>query len=106
MDRRRFLVTSLAGALAAPLPAKAQQANRPYRIAFLPDFSPGREYRLKLFAETLRQLGGIEGRDYVLYRSGVFYEGDTRLALDRVVKSNPDLILTFPSAARGRRDSP
>jgi hypothetical protein len=31
MDRRRFLLTSLAGALAAPLAAEAQQAEKVYR---------------------------------------------------------------------------
>ena len=35
MDRRRFLVTSLAGALAAPRAAGAQQARRIYRIGTL-----------------------------------------------------------------------
>jgi putative ABC transport system substrate-binding protein len=80
--------------LAAPL-SHAQQANRPARIAFLPDFSPGREQRLKLFVERLRESGRIEGRDYIFYRSGVFYEGDTKLALDRVLTAKPDLILTF-----------
>ena len=32
MDRRRFLLTSLAGALAAPLAAEAQPAGKVYRI--------------------------------------------------------------------------
>jgi hypothetical protein len=36
MDRRRFLLTSLAGALAAPFSANAQQARGMYRIGFLP----------------------------------------------------------------------
>ncbi len=67
--RRQFLIGT--GALLAASLAHAQQANRPHRIAFLPDFSPGREYRLKLFVETLRELGRVEGRDYVFYRSGV-----------------------------------
>jgi hypothetical protein len=35
MDRRRFLLTSLAGALAAPLAAEAQQAERVYRVGYL-----------------------------------------------------------------------
>jgi hypothetical protein len=29
MDRRRFLLTSMAGAFAVPLPAEAQKAARP-----------------------------------------------------------------------------
>ena len=35
MDRRRFLLTSLAGALAAPLAAEAQQAAKVARIGYL-----------------------------------------------------------------------
>jgi putative ABC transport system substrate-binding protein len=94
IDRRTFLAGTGAALLAAPL-AHAQQAGRPYRIGLLPDFSPAREPRLKSFVERLRELGRIEGRDYVLYRSGVFYEGDTKLALDRVLEAKPDLILTL-----------
>jgi hypothetical protein len=41
MDRRHFLLTSLAGAVAAPLAAGAQQAGRVYRIGYLsPDSGP------------------------------------------------------------------
>ena len=35
MIRRRFLLTSLAGAMGAPLAAEAQQAGKVYRIGFL-----------------------------------------------------------------------
>jgi hypothetical protein len=35
MDRRRFLLTSLAGACAAPLAAGAQQAERVWHIGVL-----------------------------------------------------------------------
>jgi ABC-type uncharacterized transport system substrate-binding protein len=35
MDRRRFLLTSLAGALATPLVAGGQQTGKVYRIGFL-----------------------------------------------------------------------
>jgi hypothetical protein len=35
MHRRRFLLTSLAGTLAAPLAAEAQQAGRVPRVALL-----------------------------------------------------------------------
>ena len=51
--------------------AQAQQAGRPYRIALLPDFRPSYEPLLRLFAETLRESGRIEGRDFVFYRSGI-----------------------------------
>jgi hypothetical protein len=35
MDRRRFLLTSVAGALAAPLAAQAQPAQKVWRIGYL-----------------------------------------------------------------------
>ena len=35
MDRRRFLLTSLAGALSAPLGAVAQQAPKVWRVGYL-----------------------------------------------------------------------
>ncbi len=35
MDRRRFLLTSLAGAVAAPLAVGAQQVGKIYRIGYL-----------------------------------------------------------------------
>jgi hypothetical protein len=35
MDRRRFLLASLAAAVAAPIGAGAQQAGKIYRIGFL-----------------------------------------------------------------------
>jgi hypothetical protein len=35
MDRRRFLLTSLAGAFAAPLDVRAQRTEKVYRIGYL-----------------------------------------------------------------------
>ena len=40
MDRRRFLLTSLAGALAAPLAAEAQPTGKIYRVGWLVSGSP------------------------------------------------------------------
>ena len=37
MDRRRFLLTSLAAAFVTPLSAEAQQTGKVYRIGFLWD---------------------------------------------------------------------
>jgi putative ABC transport system substrate-binding protein len=92
VDRRAFLATLTGGLVAAPL-ALAQQSSRPYRIALLPDFAPTWMPLLKLFVESLHQSGRIEGRDYVLYRSGVFYASETTPALERVMAAEPDLIL-------------
>jgi len=40
MDRRRFLLISLAGVLAAPLAAEAQQPAKVHRIGYLSSGSP------------------------------------------------------------------
>jgi putative ABC transport system substrate-binding protein len=48
---------------------------------------------LKILADALRRWGRIEGRDYVIYRSGVRYGPDTTLARDRALEAKPDLII-------------
>lgn len=47
---------------------------------------------MRLFTETLRESGRIEGRDFVFYRSGIFAGPDTDQAVRRVVEEKPDLI--------------
>ncbi|HYM58159.1 MAG TPA: hypothetical protein VES79_09355, partial [Solirubrobacteraceae bacterium] len=63
MDRRRFLLTSLAGALAAPLVAGAQQAPKVWRVGYL-TFAPG-PYD-EAFREGLRELGYVEGKNLII----------------------------------------
>lgn len=94
MKRRDSVLALLAIAAAGdPLPALAQEPRAPLRIALLPDFKGPWESWLKIVQDGLRELGRIEGRDYVLYRSGVFYEDDAALAVDRALQARPDLIL-------------
>src|SRR5687768_8054170 len=57
MDRRRFLLTSLAGTLTAPLAAGAQQVGGPRVIGLL---ATARD-AYHAFKETLRAIGWIEG---------------------------------------------
>lgn len=97
MNRRdtvRFLLAL--GATVGPLCdlVPAQTPRKPYRIALLSDFRPGQEPLLKLFAETLRGSGRIEGRDFVFYRSGIFYGQDIERSVRLVVDEKPDLIFT------------
>jgi putative tryptophan/tyrosine transport system substrate-binding protein len=63
MNRRRFLLTSLAGAVAVPLAAKAQHAGGRYRIGFLP-FSTCSVP--EAFRSALNSLGYVEGRNVVI----------------------------------------
>ena len=70
MNRRRFLLISLAGALGAPLAAEAQQAAKMYRIAMLtagPSACPETSVT-RAFRRGLAEAGYTEGRDFILDR--------------------------------------
>ena len=67
MHRRRFLLTSLSGALAAPLAAGAQQAGR--QIGFLSPSSlsdPRTRAFVEAFRQRLRELGWAEGQNLTI----------------------------------------
>jgi putative ABC transport system substrate-binding protein len=67
MDRRRFLLTSLAGALAAPLAVEAQQAGKVYRIGYLSSRGcPIRPEMMGPFRQGLRELGYVEGQNIII----------------------------------------
>ena len=99
MDRRRFLLTSLAGAVVAPLAAEAQQAGKVRRIGYLQAHVsglPGTFY--EVLREGLRDLGYVVDRNLVLeYRLG-----GSRARLDELaaelVRLNVEVIVT-PGAA-------
>jgi putative ABC transport system substrate-binding protein len=63
MDRRRFLLTSLAGAFAAPFSVNAQQAGVMYRIGFLPFAACSVP---EAFRSALNGMGYVEGRNVVI----------------------------------------
>ena len=65
MDRRRFLLTSLASALATPFAGEAQQTGQMRRIAVLmglPESDPA-QARVAAFRKGLQTLGWEEGRN-------------------------------------------
>jgi putative ABC transport system substrate-binding protein len=67
MDRRRFLLTSLAGAFAAPLAAGAQQAGTVYLVGYLSYFGcPIRPEFIGPFRQGLRELGYVEGQNIII----------------------------------------
>jgi putative ABC transport system substrate-binding protein len=69
MDRRRFLLTSLAGAFAVPLGAEAQQAASLARIGFLTPGSlsePRFPGYVQAFRQGLRELGYVEGQNIAI----------------------------------------
>jgi putative tryptophan/tyrosine transport system substrate-binding protein len=65
MDRRRFLVTSLAGALAAPLAAGAQPAGKVHHVGVLSVGGNVTTWRVgyRPFIEAMRDLDYVEGRN-------------------------------------------
>jgi putative ABC transport system substrate-binding protein len=66
VDRRRFLLTSVAGALAAPLVAEAQKAAKIARIGYLTLYAASSGHLREAFLQGLRDLGYIEGRNVVI----------------------------------------
>jgi putative ABC transport system substrate-binding protein len=66
MDRRRFLVTSLAGVLAAPLTAAAQPGRRLPRVGVLGATSPDLSPPILALRVGFRELGYEEGRDVAI----------------------------------------
>jgi hypothetical protein len=95
MHRRTFLAGTAAVFLSTPLAVEAQPAGKVYRIALLPDVRPALEPLLKIVTETLSELGRIEGRDFVFYRTGIFYGDDTDRAVREAINAKPDLIFGF-----------
>jgi len=63
MDRRRFLMTSVAGALGAPLAIEAQTAGKIAKIGYLTGSSLG---PLDAFKRGLGEHGYIEGRNLAI----------------------------------------
>ena len=71
IDRRRFLLTSLAGAMAVPLAAEAEQAGKVWRIGYLgstPLTAPEMIPIWTAFVDTLRERGWVEGQNIAFER--------------------------------------
>src|SRR4029453_6854037 len=94
MDRRRFLLTSLAGALAASVSARAQQARTIHKIGVLSAQSGASSGASRFLTKQLGQLGYVEGQN--LRIEWRFADGNTgrlpELAAD-LVRLKVDVIL-------------
>jgi putative ABC transport system substrate-binding protein len=67
MDRRRFLLTSLAGVLAAPLATKAQQVGKVHKIGLLgPVLVEQAEPYFAVFRQRMYEHGWVEGQHFTL----------------------------------------
>jgi ABC-type uncharacterized transport system substrate-binding protein len=67
MDRRRFLLTSLAGVIAAPVGGGAHAADRVRRVGLLLGWRPPPEWiaRSDIFFGPMRELGWVDGQNVV-----------------------------------------
>ena len=102
MDRRRFLLTSLAGALAAPLAAGAQQAGKRYRVGYLGNFPPpaGAPPVIAAFVGGLREYGYVEGENLKLEYRWAAGRTDTLVPLVRdLFQAAVDVIVTSQTPA-------
>jgi ABC-type uncharacterized transport system substrate-binding protein len=101
VDRRRFLLTSVAGAVAAPLAAEAQREGKVYRIGYLgAGVGGGGTNTPNAFRDALRELGYVEGKNFVIdYR---FAEGRYERLPDlaaELVRLKADILVTSPTQA-------
>jgi putative ABC transport system substrate-binding protein len=95
MDRRRFLMISVAGALAAPLTAGAQQAGKVWRIGL---FHVGLDHvppSLDPLRQELNRLGYEEGRNTRLDWRNLPNEDAAREVAREFVRNRVDLIVAF-----------
>jgi putative ABC transport system substrate-binding protein len=104
VDRRRFLQTSLAGALGAPVAAEAQQPGKLYRIGYLnPNPAPSVSsppFRTTAFADRLKDLGWVEGQNAKFeYRYGERDEVKLRSAAMELVRLGVDVIVAISSSS-------
>src|SRR5262245_32244746 len=76
LHRRRVLLTSLAGVLAATIAAKAQQAGKTYRVGLILTTSPVAVMAgpnpahpfTRAFLDEMRDRGYVEGQNFILER--------------------------------------
>src|SRR5262245_7334246 len=97
MDRRSFVLTSLAGAFAAPITAGAQQAGKVYRIGYLSgNPQADTQEAIKTFIDALRDFGFVEGRNLVIeYRYADGHFDRLQRLVAELIQHKVDLILTY-----------
>jgi putative ABC transport system substrate-binding protein len=108
MDRRRFLLTSLAGVLAAPRAAEAQKSIRVPTIGYLSRGFPGGRGHVA-FRQGLRDLGYDEDGTRLLVHHRFAEGNDERLAdfAAELVRLKVDIIVASAAGvAAARKASP
>jgi hypothetical protein len=102
VNRRRFVLTSLAGALAAPLGAGAQQPGKVWRVGILDGGAPTQERQANwnAFREALRTAGYVENKNVAFeFRWGSGHVANLGVLAGELVRANVDLIATAGTPA-------
>jgi putative ABC transport system substrate-binding protein len=101
MKRREFI--TLAGGMAVwPLAARAQQAENPVRIGFLPIGLPSNTYDRSLveaFRQGLREVGVVEDRDVVLDLVWIKNEPEIPQAVNELMQRGAKLLIPCGTSA-------
>ena len=107
MDRRRFLLTSLAGALAAPLAVEAQQAGKIARVGVLSDAPREAKYiSMPILIAQLQKFQFIEGQNLVVeFRHADSQERFRQLSAELAGLGVQVIDATNPYAIRGAREA-
>jgi putative ABC transport system substrate-binding protein len=103
IERRKFLATLGGAAAAWPLAARAQQAERMWRIGVLTSGAtaddPDGRVRTSAFLQGLQQSGWIDGRNIRIdYRWGAGDADNMRKYAAELVALAPDVILASGTA--------
>src|SRR5438093_3822342 len=100
--KRRALLTLIGGAAAWPLAARAQQAENPVRIGFLPIGSPSNSYDRSLveaFRQGLREVGVVENRHVVLDFVWIRNEPEIPQAVSELMRRGAKLLIPCGTSA-------
>jgi putative ABC transport system substrate-binding protein len=100
ITRRVFVGTLTGGLLAAPFAAEAQQAAKTWRIGFVSPLSRAETDRQDGFRQGMRELGYVEGRDFVI--EGRFAEGQYQRipeVAEELVRMKVDAIVVWGTPA-------
>jgi putative tryptophan/tyrosine transport system substrate-binding protein len=103
MDRRRFLLTSVAGVLATPVTARAQPAGRMSRVGFMANGKRQTHEALRAaLVDGLRDLAWVEGKNLAM--EDRWADGDLgrhpRLATELAALNVDVIVLAGTAAAR------
>jgi putative ABC transport system substrate-binding protein len=110
VDRRRFLLTSLAGAVAVPVAVHAQLAGRAYRLGVLRQTEPeppNPRSTMVSLTTGLRELGYFEGQNLAIEHrfAGGRIERLPELARELVQLKMDVIVAVAPYAIRAARDA-